>query len=138
MAIDYFLTFIQFGSDANEAQVREFLLHEFPLVDHVDTKILTEPGLSVNVFIDDDTDDSTDASNRPDLVISFRISKLEEDTRLGYQGMRRIVDQVVSSFDVDLRVGDELDQYIYLTKMAGKVVTKHQDHDFWKVGVDFK
>ncbi len=136
MAIDYFLTLHKFGSDANEARVREFLLHEFSLVDHLDTGIFTKSGLSVNVFADDDTDDLTDASSRPDLVISFRISKHEEDTHLGYIGMRHIIDRLVRSFDVDLCVGDELDQYIYLTKVADKVVTQHQDHDFWTVGVD--
>lgn len=135
MAIDYFLTLHQFGSDANEARVREFLLNEFQFDGNVDTSILTRPGLSVNVFIDDDTDDLADAS---DLVISFRISKNKEDTHLGYLGMRSIVDLVVSSFDVDLHIGDEFDQYIYLTKVAGNVEVKHQDHDFWKMGVDLK
>jgi hypothetical protein len=138
MAIDYFLTLNKFGSDTNEARVREFLLHEFSLVDHSDTGIFTKPGLSMNVFVDDDTDDLTDASSRSDLVISFRISKHEEDTCLGYIGMRHIIDRVVSSFDVDLSVGDEFDQYVYLTKVAGKVVAQHQDHDFWTVGVDIE
>jgi hypothetical protein len=136
VAIDYFLTLHKFGSNANEMRVRKFLLNEFQFVDNVDTRILTRPGLSVNVFIDDDTNDLADASNRPDLVISFRISKDKEDTRLGYLGMRSIVDLMVSSFDVDLRIGDEFDQYIYLTKVAGNVEVRHQDHDFWKVGVD--
>lgn len=138
MAIDYFMTFHEFGSDANEARVREFLLHEFSFVDHVDTGILTKPGLSVNVFVDDETDDLADASNHPDLVISFRISKHEENTRLRYIAMRRIVNRLVRSFDVDLHVGDDLDQYIYLTKVADKVVAQHQDHDFWKVGADME
>lgn len=139
MAIDYFLTLQQFGSATNEARVREFLMREFPLVGHTDTRILTEPGLSVNVFIDDDSgdaDDSHDTSYRPNIVISFRISKREDHIPLGYQSMRRIVDRVVHSFDVDLRVSDELDQYIYLTKVAGKVIAKYRDHDFWKVGAD--
>ncbi|XOF35017.1 MAG: hypothetical protein ACL93V_06930 [Candidatus Electrothrix sp. YB6] len=137
MAIDYFLTLHRFGSDANEVRVREFLLHEFPLTDHVDTGMLTGPGLSVNVFIDDDNvDGTTEGPKHPDLVISFRISKHELDTHLGYQGMRRIVDRVVRSFDVELRVGDEFDQYFYLTKTVGKVVTEHRDHDFWTVGTD--
>ena len=139
MAIDYFLTLHQFGSDANEARVRDFLMNEFPLVDHVDTNILTDKGLSVNVFVDDDIDDSTDALKRPDLVISFRISKYEDDTRIvGYQSMRRIVDRVVRSFYMDQHVADEHDQYIFLTEVAGEVTTKHQDHDFWRVGDDLE
>jgi hypothetical protein len=138
MAIDYFLTFPKFGSNDNKARVREFLLQEFSFVDHADTEILTKPGLSVSVFVDDDTEDLTDVSNRQDLVVSFRIAKHEESIRLGYMSMRRIVKRFVRLFDVDLHIGDELDQYIYLTKVADKVVAQHQDHDFWTVGVELE
>jgi hypothetical protein len=139
MALDYYLEIEKYGTQERQKKLRNLILNEFMLIDHVDTKIMTAPGIGVSFFVDDDDFEQNSEINskpeaHPNLTICFRIDKFELQKK-GYKLLHKIVQKVLDIAESDMHLADE-DDAIFLKRESGQISKMFLDHDLWQVGTD--
>lgn len=136
MALDYYLEIEKYSTQEKQTKLRNLILNEFMLIDHVDTKIMTAPGIGVSFFVDDDDFEQNSEINskpeaHPNLTICFRIDKFELQKK-GYKLLHKIVQKVLHTVEADMHLADE-DDVIFLKRESGKISKMLLDHDIWQV-----
>lgn len=129
MALDYYLTIQNPANEITPEQVRKALAAAFSLQTHEISGILIAPGLSVNVFKEDDEyEASLFGTPYPDVCVAFRVNKFEHYEK-GANTMLKMVVWLMAFFNGDMVLSDDTEPVI-LRRISGKLVL-NEDAEFW-------
>lgn len=134
MALDYDLEIDQYGTQNKLAEIQSFIQSEFNLTPHEETIIMTAPGVSISVFVEDEddieTDDEGNLQRRACLNVSFRIDKFKLQQQ-GYKLMLDVVQKLFELVKVDLYLmNDNFDTL--LQRVSGKTTVLEPEHDMFR------
>lgn len=134
MALDYDLEIEKYGTQDKLTKLRDLIQSEFMLTDHKETKIMTAPGIGISFFVDDiESDNELHSPMISNLIVGFRIDKFQLQKQ-GYKLLLRVVQKILDTVEVDLRLVDESDEHILLQRKLGKTTLMDLEHDIWKAG----
>ncbi len=129
MALDYYLTVQNPANEITPEQVRRSLAAAFSLQTHEISGILMAPGLSVNVFKEDDEyEASLFGTPYPDVCVAFRVDKFEQYEK-GANTMLKMVVWLMAFFNGDMVLSADTEPVI-LQRISGKLVL-NEDAEFW-------
>ncbi len=132
MALDYYLIIQNTNNEIEPIQVMESLCQAFSLQKNQLSGFLIGVGMTVNVFKEDEEDDSLfEGSSYPDICVSFRIDKFEH-SETGMNTMLKMVIWFMSYLKENIIFLLE-EQPIF--KRLSSQLSLNNETDFWNPSI---
>jgi hypothetical protein len=132
MALDYYLIIQNTNNEIEPIQVMESLRQAFSLQKNKISGFLIGVGMTVNVFKEDDDDDSLfDNSSYPDICVSFRIDKFEH-SETGMNTMLKMVIWLMSYLKNNIIF--LLDEQPIFKRLSSQL-SLNNEADFWSPSI---
>jgi hypothetical protein len=127
MALDYYLTIQNIDNKISPEQLRESLADAVSFQTNAISDILMKPGLTANVFEEDD-EESAFGSPCPDICVAFRIDKFEQYEK-GVNAMLRAVFWLMSCLKGDMILTFDTEEVVF-QRISGELMFS-DDPEFW-------